>query len=177
MCQLAHKPTSLIRGSNKIQKHPPRLDRGSKSSKCTNAEACGSDVWTHALAEATFSSAQGLRKCVRKRFVTSVGTKKEKKNCIQMGTDAACPPAMGSNSQCRSMLDGYVIWAVNAAAAQHQQHDLWIDCRCAKFYTMAHAGAPFWPPLGLRVDWEKSIWGILGLKICGSNSGRHSAKQ
>ena len=68
--QLAHKPASLIRGSHKIQKHPPRLDRGSKSSKCTNAEACGSDVWTHALAEATFSSAQGLRKCVRKRFVT-----------------------------------------------------------------------------------------------------------
>ena len=52
------------------------------------------------------------------------GNQEGKKNCIQMGTDAACPPAMGSNSQCRSMLDGYVIWAVNAAAAQHQQHDL-----------------------------------------------------
>ena len=40
----------------------------------------GSDVRKHALAEATFASAQGLRKCLRKRSVTSMRTNKGKKN-------------------------------------------------------------------------------------------------
>ena len=42
--QLAINPTNHTRNSHKIEKHAPRLGRGSKSSKTSNAETRGSHM-------------------------------------------------------------------------------------------------------------------------------------